>query len=367
VPLVSGPAGQLEAAPGTAPPQGDPGRPIETTATFRLEEAPRYQLSYGGRWESSEGIGVVVDAVDRNSFGRGRISGVRAIYSRDNQSLRFYHAVPRVLGPRNLLELFLEGSREILDQAVLERSADAWAQLTLPLTPKTQTRTYLRLREVKLSQIELDPTAPPLDERVASPQLGWQFVFDTSTRPLGQTRRGVFAGLDLSFAHEALGSDITSIGLFDQFKFFVPLARGDDPGFSWAQSWRTSFVSAQDEPVPFADRLFLGGEYSVRGYPTDSLGPLDADGVPIGGEFLFVVNQELHGRMFGPVTGLLFFDAGNVWENPQAIDADLFQSWGLGLRYVSPVGPLRLDVGFPLDRRDTDSEYTVYFGFGNVF
>src|SRR6185436_8571672 len=50
--------------------------PLDTTATFRLEESPRYQLSYGGRWESSEGVGVVVDAIDRNSLGRGQISGV---------------------------------------------------------------------------------------------------------------------------------------------------------------------------------------------------------------------------------------------------------------------------------------------------
>ena len=350
--------------------QGVPGsasRPLGSTVTFRVEEAPRYQVSYGGRWESSKGVGVVMDFVDRNSLGRGQISGARAVYSQDLQSLRLFHAIPHVWGTRKRLELFLEGSREIQDLAVLERAIDSWVQLTSPLTPRTETRVYVRLHEVKLSQVEPDPNAAPLDERTASPQVGWQIVYDTSTRPLGETRRGVFAGLDLSFAHESLGSDITGAGVFNQLKFFVPLSPGKNPAFSWAQSWRTSLVLAQDDSVPFADRLFLGGEYSVRGYPTDSLGPLDADGVAIGGEFLFVVNEELQARLYDSLTGLAFFDAGNVWERTQDIESELFHSWGLGLRYVSPVGPLRLDVGFPLDRRPDDPEYTVYFGFGNVF
>ena len=63
-------------------------------------------------------------------------------------------------------------------------------------------------------------------------------------------------------------------------------------------------VTARGDSVPYADRLFLGGEYSVRGYPTDSLGPLDPDGVALGGEFLFVVNQELQARLYDSLTGL---------------------------------------------------------------
>ena len=69
----------------------------------------------------------------------------------------------------------------------------------------------------------------------------------------------------------------------------------------------------------------------------------------------------------GTVSGLAFFDAGNVWANRDAVTGDLFKSVGLGARYQSPVGPLRLDFAVPLDRRPTDPEYKVYFGFGSVF
>ena len=81
-----------------------------------------------------------------------------------------------------------------------------------------------------------------------------------------------------------------------------------------------------------------------------------------------MVNQELRfplGRDW--LSGLVFFDAGNVWESRETVDSELFKSLGLGLRASTLAGPLRLDVAFPLDRRDGDDRFKVYFGFGHVF
>ena len=63
-----------------------------------------------------------------------------------------------------------------------------------------------------------------------------------------------------------------------------------------------------------------------------------------------------------------FFDAGNVWLDRSAIEADLATSIGVGIRANSPIGPLRLDLAYPLDRREgIDSVYTVYVGIGPTF
>ena len=86
------------------------------------------------------------------------------------------------------------------------------------------------------------------------------------------------------------------------------------------------------------------------------------------GDRLFIVNQELRFPLPGDwFSGLVFFDAGDVWESREAIDSGLFKSVGLGLRASTPAGPLRFDVAFPLDRRDGDDRVKVYFGFGHVF
>jgi len=212
-----------------------------------------------------------------------------------------------------------------------------------------------------------------LDERVISPLLGWQIAYDALSRRIGEGRRqGVFVGVDLLGSLEEMGSDVTSLGLVGQVKYFLPLGPAESGRFTWAQFWRGGLNEAQDEPVPFVDRYRVGGEFSVRGYPTNSLGPLGPDGVPLGGELLFVVNQEIHAQLLrteraGSVSALAFFDAGNVWANRDTLSTELFKSVGVGARYLSPFGPFRLDFAVPLDRRPDDPDYKFYLGFGSVF
>jgi translocation and assembly module TamA len=67
------------------------------------------------------------------------------------------------------------------------------------------------------------------------------------------------------------------------------------------------------------------------------------------------------------LTGLLFADAGQVWKSWSDVNADLTTALGLGLRARTPIGLLRLDLAFPLDRRPGDRSYRVYLGFGNAF
>ena len=126
-----------------------------------------------------------------------------------------------------------------------------------------------------------------------------------------------------------MGSDLTILALFTQFKVFLPIGNPQDGRLSWTQSFRTGLENAKDDEIPVIDRLRLGGEFSVRGYPTDSLGPTDAEGVPLGGEVMFVMNQELHSRLWGPVTGLVFFDVGNVWESFGSVDWEFEGGRGL--------------------------------------
>jgi outer membrane protein assembly factor BamA len=343
----------------------------DTVVTFQVEESRRWQLAYGGRWEESAGISAVVDLLNRHSLGIGHVTGIRGILGTEQRNLRLYHIIPRIVGERSSLELFLEGRRERLTDNIDLETAEFWAQLTFPMTARTHSRPYIRLQDPRIIEKAPDPDFMP-DERVISPLLGWQVAFDGLSRRIGeQRRRGVFVGIDLLGSHEELGSDVTSLKLVGQLKYFMPV--GPETGrFTWAQFWRGGISEAKNQDVPFVDRFRLGGEFSVRGYPTNSLGPTDENGVPLGGEVLFIVNQEVHALLLrteslGSVSGLAFFDAGNVWQDRDSVSGDLFKSVGLGARYLSPFGPLRLDFAVPLDRRPDDPEYKLYFGFGSVF
>ncbi|MBX3274168.1 MAG: outer membrane protein assembly factor BamA [Sandaracinaceae bacterium] len=155
--------------------------------------------------------------------------------------------------------------------------------------------------------------------------------------------------------------------------------------------------------VPIYERYFLGGIFNVRGFPLNSLGPrlgISRDrnpndipfprGVPIGGNMQFFYNIELEFPIVQEVgiRGVIFTDGGNTWNlNGQFCDGppasaghssndpcqfnpfDLRTSWGFGIRWVSPLGPLRFEWGIPFDRQVALNEQEIDFQFtiGNFF
>jgi outer membrane protein insertion porin family len=119
--------------------------------------------------------------------------------------------------------------------------------------------------------------------------------------------------------------------------------------------------------LPLIERFFLGGRTTVRGYSHDTLGPKGDNNNPTGGNAFALFNGELRfdvGRGFGLVT---FVDAGNVWRLVDDIGTELKYTAGAGLRYNTPVGPLRLDYGHKLRREVDLSSGEVHFSFGHAF
>jgi translocation and assembly module TamA len=94
--------------------------------------------------------------------------------------------------------------------------------------------------------------------------------------------------------------------------------------------------------LPASLRFFAGGDRSVRGYSYQSLGPKDSTGKVIGGKNLFVGSLEIERPVLKDWGVALFYDAGNAFNSLSEVN--LFQGAGIGLRYYSPVGTLRLDL-----------------------
>ena len=349
---------------------GDEGR---ATVVFEVRERPRYQISYGLRWESSVGAGAVVDAFDRNAFGRGVTLGARALLSSDDKSARVYSIFPEVFGTRATVELYVEG-RRLREQAdfgaLLTNRFEGTFQVSYPLGRRTTTRGYYRYRDSHRFEEAPDPAGVVFDQRLRSPVLGWQLVHDTRNDKIDATR-GLLSSLDLTGAGDALGADTRFVRFFGKTSLFRQIGRTGLGPVTWAQSWRVGLAEAfGGQELGRDDRFFAGGELSVRGYREQSLGPRELLGSTVaarGGEALLVVNQELRWPLPWGLRGVAFLDAGNVWESPSDFGSDLLTAGGLGLRAATPVGLVRLDVAFPLDRREEDDEFKVYLGLGNVF
>lgn len=288
------------------------------------------------------------------------------------------------------MDAFVE-AREVSADGVESDVREGTFQLSAPLSNTLSGRGYVRYRvdeEIDRSQ------AGARVDRTRSPVVGAQFVLDLNARGAagsggsgtiglaGTTGSaaalfrgldgglGTFASIDISSSAELLGSDFDFVrGYFQVFHARRAFSLGSRQ-FVWAQSWRLGAVKNRGRTLPREQRFFAGGEYSVRGYGREALGPrkiVEGKSRALGGEAVFVVNQEIRFPLFGELEGVAFFDSGNVWSNTDALFDELLSSAGLGVRFRSPVGLLRFDIAFPLDRREGDDSVRYYLGFGHVF
>jgi outer membrane translocation and assembly module TamA len=345
----------------------------EARVSFSLTERPRFRVGYGVRTESGVGTSAVVDVVDQNFLGRAMTLGVRGLYEQDDRSGRVLLQTGGLLGTPISLEAYASGRRrtfedeELANATLGEDTEELALQLARPLGRRSTGRVYARYRRSHRYELEPDPFSPfPFDVRIVLPYLGTQFLYDGRNNRVDPTA-GLFASLDLSGSGSFLGSDFEYARAFGQVNHFRRVGFSGWP-FTWAQSVRLGFAEPFDQTLVSEERFFAGGEFSVRGYEDESLGPRDEVlGRAAGGEALLVVNQELRFPLPFDLTGLAFFDAGQVWPDPDDFGTGLAKAVGLGLRARTPLGLLRFDAAYPLDRREGEDQYKLYFGFGNTF
>jgi len=130
-----------------------------------------------------------------------------------------------------------------------------------------------------------------------------------------------------------------------------------------------TIVGADLFSIPITKRFFAGGGGSVRGYGYQLVGPLDIDGDPTGGLSVLETGLEMRWRVTDNIGIVPFVDGGNVYETRSPdFSENLFWAAGVGFRYYTVAGPVRLDVAIPLNRREgIDDRYEIYVSLGQAF
>jgi outer membrane protein insertion porin family len=211
--------------------------------------------------------------------------------------------------------------------------------------------------------------------------------------------RGTLAGLEVDLAARAIGSQVGFVKGFGEFFAYRRLPRferlvaavGVRVGLARGLTRDAVRLNEDGEPVvdpdanvifdqvqdlPASERFFAGGDTTVRGFARDSLGDvatLDPNGFPTGGNALLILNGELRVRLWRELGGVVFTDVGNVFRRVSDFDLGALRaSAGVGVRYKSPIGPVRFDVGFKLNRRELspghlEPGYALHFSIGQAF
>lgn len=180
--------------------------------------------------------------------------------------------------------------------------------------------------------------------------------YDDAIRP----RKGFNYQLELRGTHQSIGSSTGFVQFLSGADVIVPLPAS----FSFITRARLGATWQNDpaQDLPVSVRFFAGGDRSVRGYAYQSLGPKDSKGNVVGGRNLLSGSVELErgiGKNWGAAA---FYDAGNAFDNFS--DISLAKGAGLGIRYYSPFGPIKLDVARQLDVVQPDTRIHLTIGVG---
>ncbi|HYF59150.1 MAG TPA: outer membrane protein assembly factor BamA, partial [Burkholderiaceae bacterium] len=190
--------------------------------------------------------------------------------------------------------------------------------------------------------------------------IGW--LRDGRDSPITPTR-GLYLGGNVEFTLPV--GDLRYTRADFQTQWYRPLTKDYTFGLQAqiSQGWALS-----DQPYPIFKNYFAGGIGSVRGFEAASLGPRDADGFPRGGRSRFVASSEFLFPLPGSgndqsVRLFTFLDVGNVYADTPDL-GNLRASFGFGLNWLSPLGPLKLSFGYPLDKEPGDRTQRFQFQIG---
>jgi outer membrane protein assembly factor BamA len=225
------------------------------------------------------------------------------------------------------------------------------------------------------------------DERANSRRRAFDLSFRKDTRDFYfNPTRGSNVTLTTRFAGGFLGGEDNYYSIVPTIQEYRKVTRRSVFAYRLRFGFVEPFGSTTASGVPIEARFFTGGSNSIRGYQENTVGPIGTLGDPVGGNVLLLGNIEwryplpwLGQYNFG---GVFFMDAGNVWTDIDMIKGDDFRfmagagdvteldfkySAGFGLRYYTPVGPIRLDVGYPVKPYEDQRSYRVHISLGQIF
>ena len=325
----------------------------------------------------------LIEFTRRNMRGLGETASASILASRLDQRLLTTYAQPHFVGTAwtSLGSFSIErNSENPLFTAAL---GDLSFQVERAIRHKTNTRVQIRydFNKTALSHILVPDLVLPQDRSVRLSTLSTTFIHDTRDKPL-DAHHGMLGTVDLGITPTALGSSANFAKLFGQYAYYQPLhsiVLANSIRIGLAAPFSSSFV-------PTSQLFFSGGGTSLRGFPIDQAGPqrlvpfcnvLQGQSgcvnitVPVGGKQLFILNSEVRFPLgiMKALGGVVFYDGGNVYSAINISDFvnNYTNTVGFGLRYATPIGPVRFDIGRNLNPVPGINPWQYYITIGQAF
>jgi outer membrane protein assembly factor BamA len=383
---VALPAGTLQSAgsggegnetqPAPVPPLQPNDVPVNVKVQVR--EVQPFKLQYGGSFDTERGPGVIFNIANRNSLGKAREVGLQTRYDSQVKEARAYMSQPtlREFPIATTASIYYRTERNPATASTEEFNID---RMGVSITEDQKLRNHwvwtygYRFERSREWASTLVGPIPPFGR--VSP-LTSILTRDSRDDVLDATH-GSFLSHAFEFSPKWLGADAGYLKYFGQYFYYVPLQPPKRKQFTneilrprlvYAVGARIGFAHGFGNDVPITERFLAGGSTTLRGFGQNAIGPIGPNGVPLGGEGLFVINNELRFPLIWLFDGVTFVDIGNIY--PRVTDfslSDLRKDGGVGLRLRTPWFLVRLDYGMPFDRRTGESHSRVFFSIGQAF
>lgn len=316
------------------------------TVLIQIEEGQQITLTYGVGVKEYTGPRATFDIVHSNVFGGNRALGFRIRWGVHERQFQTTYHEPRLFNHESL-DGYGTFTVERVNRLTFESSG---VELALQVRKKLSanksfltTASYqtINLREVKLSEIVRSAGEPEGIIQIA--RLGESFISDTRDDAV-DPHSGIFTTSTFQVASKAWGSEVNFLSVFNQ-STYQKRSGNAVLAFSARVGWKIPYGETSE--LPITERYFAGGSTTLRGFGLDEAGP------PGGGQLLTIGNAEYRVPMktfsVGELGGVIFYDTGSVFEHPAEFSvSDFKHNAGVGLRFKTPLGPIRFDVGFNL-------------------
>ena len=341
---------------------------------FHLDEIPTFEYLIGGNANPTQGATGSGQFVTRGLLGRGETLSAELDLGNRFQNFAVGYLDPFTLGRAFSLAIdFTRFSLEFPDQTS-EDSYELSIRATGPATRRLQHRFGLGFSQFTLDS-ELEEFVPFLTpfvgERFRTHRLEWALGFEGRNAPVFATR-GTSAQIRTEFVGGFLGGDVEFFGADGRIQQLLPLDRGRRHLVALSGRARAvwPFGTTEAEGLPRFERLFLGGENDMRGFPVRGVGPRTED-VVVGGEQLIYGGAEYQFAVHPRLRLVGFFDVGNVFTSDFAGEEQPLLRFDAGAeaQIRIPVWnvPLRFGYGFNLDPLPNESKGQFYLSLSVRF
>lgn len=343
---------------------------------IRAEDASPITLGYGFGYNDREKVRGTFDITHNNLFGLARSLSFRTRASYREQRGQITYKEPRLFNHDldSYITLFAENAQQTGFNTF---RTNASVQVLKRVRKLDNFFFRYNFEIVDLSDVNVNPLAAGLGGqnfgtvRLSSFSTAW--LRDTRDDPFDATS-GFFNTANLRITAEPIGSETNFLSFFGQSQAHRKF--GDI--FVLATSLRLGLIKpfGSTLEVPISERFFAGGSTTLRGFDQDLAGPLDPTNVdpdtgeplPLGGNAMVIVNVETRFPVTQSLTFTPFYDTGNVFFRISNLRISSFtNTLGIGFRYKTPFGPLRVDMGFNLDRDPRLPSHKIFFTVGNPF